>query len=104
MLRGDAICNNSNPLSGMLIKADIHISMNDVSTTDITQSVSIDIPKIATLRYPLIFHIKKKASFRKQRFFKRCIEEFSKQVPQREILWQCNRRSVGCVFDVPVVY
>ena len=69
MLRGDAICNNSNPLSGMLIKADIHISMNDVSTTDITQSVSIDIPKIATLRYPLIFHIILKSVIQKTKVF-----------------------------------
>ena len=53
----------------MLIKADIHISMNDVSTTDITQSVSIDITKIATLRYPLIFHISLKSVIQKTKVF-----------------------------------
>ena len=105
VLSGDAIFNNSNPLSGKLIKTDIHIAVNDVSITDITQSVSIDVPKNSDFVVPVDFSFNpKKLHSENKGFLKNALKSFLNKALRVEYSGSVTVEVLGVSFDVPVEY
>ena len=105
VLSGDAIFNNSNPLSGKLTKTDIHITINDVSIADISQNVSIDVPKNSDFHIPFNFSFNpKKLHSENKGFLKNALMSFLNKTINVKYSGSVTVEVLGVSFDVPVEY
>ena len=105
VLKGDAIFNNPNGISGKLTKTNIHIKVNDVDITDINQNVSIDVPKNSDFTVPVNFSFNpKKLTSENKGFLKNALKSFLNKELTVNYSGTVTVEVLGISFDVPVDY
>ena len=103
VLKGDALFNNPNAISGKLTKTNIHIKVNDVDITDIEQKVSIDVPKNSDFTVPVNFSFNpKKLTSENKGFLKNALKSFLNKELTIDYSGTVTVEVLGISFDVPV--
>jgi len=103
VLKGDALFNNPNAISGKLTKTNIHIKVNDVDITDIEQKVSIDVPKNSEFTVPVNFSFNpKKLTSENKGFLKNALKSFLNKELTVDYSGTVTVEVLGIEFDVPV--
>ncbi|PCJ66328.1 MAG: hypothetical protein COA58_06010 [Bacteroidetes bacterium] len=105
VLKGDAIFNNPNPISGKLTSTNIHIKVNNVDITEIKQNISITVPKNSDFTVPVDFSFSpKKLTSENEGFLKNVISSFLKKELAVSYEGTVTVEVLGIAFEVPIDY
>lgn len=105
VLKGDALFNNPNSISGKLTQTDIHIKVNDLDITDIQQKTSIEVPKNSEFVVPVNFSFNpKQLASENDGFLRNVVKSFLNKDLEVDYSGTVTVEVLGVSFEVPIDY